>query len=270
MSAGKELRRLESLFKVARQIETALQAPEVDTAQLKGLWDVLEHRTQHLGPKSLEEVGGSAKVALERRDGRSLVVLVSALERILARSIRDSDWLVPVNTKDRSAEIEQPKHPLIFILENVRSAFNVGSIIRTADALQVDRVYCCGYTPNVGHRLVQKTALGSDKVVTVYPKQESEICSVDVVVKYLKETGYKILALETSAKAQSLHQIDFPQLTAFLLGNERFGLTQEALSLADGICEIPMGGTKNSLNVAVAAAVAGYTWLGKQESKKPR
>ncbi len=153
-----------------------------------------------------------------------------------------------------------------FILHNLRSAYNVGSIFRTADGIGVEKIYLTGYTmtPFDGvrpyetkpERMLGKTALGADKTV---PWEKCE--DFAELVGRLKSEKVQILALEQTP--ESVNYTEFTPDTnaagvALVLGNEPDGLDEEALALTDAAVEIPMRGKKKSLNVAVAAGVAGY------------
>ncbi|MER3581288.1 MAG: RNA methyltransferase [Patescibacteria group bacterium] len=153
------------------------------------------------------------------------------------------------------------------ILDNLRSAFNVGSIFRTADALAVDKIFLCGITPTPekvnryfslkAKREIEKTALGAEKFVPweYYSKTGS-------LINKFKKEKIKIIALE-----QNKNSIPFNKLKinkndsiALILGNEIKGIKKSILKKSDYIVEIPMFGKKESLNVAIAFAIVGY-WL---------
>ncbi|MBK8196064.1 MAG: RNA methyltransferase [Lewinellaceae bacterium] len=155
---------------------------------------------------------------------------------------------------------EQKKMPLVLVLDNVRSALNVGSIFRTADAFAVERIILCGITARPPHREILKTALGStDSVAWEYFED------TPTAVSALKTAGYKVLAVEqTTHKTwlQDFHPDDREQY-ALLLGNEVEGVGEQALALCDGAIEIPQSGTKHSLNVAVAAGIAVWEFARK-------
>lgn len=174
-------------------------------------------------------------------------------ERLLNKSLQDNDFLVIEN--DRETDLAE-KRPLVFVLENIRSAFNVGSIFRTAECLGAEKVYLCGYTPTPEQWKVEKTAMGTQDYVSW-----QEVGKLSDCLAQLKEDGYHIVALETAASAQELYA-DFPAgPTALVLGNERFGLDPEILKAIDDVRIIPLRGRKNSLNVGVTAAVAGFEWV---------
>lgn len=148
-----------------------------------------------------------------------------------------------------------PKDPQIFlVLHNIRSAYNVGSIFRTADGAGVSKIYLCGYTPAPNKNLkILKTALGAEKSVPwEYHSQAWRL------LKRFKKEGVEIVSLEQTKDA-----IDYkkhrPRLPlALVVGNEVKGLSKGTLKYADKSIQIPMSGKKESLNVAVALGIAVY------------
>lgn len=143
------------------------------------------------------------------------------------------------------------KFPLIAVLENIRSAYNVGSVFRTADAFLLEAVYITGYTARPPHKEIKKTALGAeDSVDWVYfPKTEEAI-------EALRAKGYRILAVEQAIGSISLESVsDSEKPTAVIFGNEVTGVETQTLKACDGCLEIPQLGMKHSLNIATAAGV---------------
>lgn len=183
---------------------------------------------------------------------RHFATIAVPFERYLKKPVQDDDFLVSNMDRDH---LVTPRVPLHFVVDNMRSAFNVGSIFRTADTLGAQKIWLTGYTPTPHQLQVEKAALGATFIM------EWETVAFAEALKSLKAQGIRIVALETSARA---HEISYPfsenQATAFVLGNERFGLDAEQLALCDEIRRIPTFGIKNSLNAATAAAIAGYEW----------
>ncbi len=144
------------------------------------------------------------------------------------------------------------------ILSNLRSALNVGSIFRTADALNVEKIYLCGTTPRPDQngragKDLAKTALNAQNYVSwKYYKRTSD------AVLELKKQGFKIIALEQSTNSINIFKFKPPKKIALVLGNEKTGVSKSILKKCDKIIEIPMFGKKESLNVSVAFGVAGY------------
>lgn len=142
------------------------------------------------------------------------------------------------------------------VLDNIRSAFNAGNMMRTADAACIGKLFLCGYTPYPSNPKLEKTALGAEKYIPweYYP-------STLELIDRLKEEGYFVIAMETADESKSLYDIDFPEKTAFIFGNETEGLSSEILQKSDIAAELPAFGMKNSLNVSNAFAITSYEHL---------
>jgi len=148
------------------------------------------------------------------------------------------------------------KFPLIILLDNVRSGLNVGSIFRSADAFNVEKIICCGITPVPPNRDVLKSALGSTETVA-WEYAESTLAYVET----LKVEGVQVYVIEQTENSVFLQ--DFkrePGVTyAFVLGNEVDGVDQSVIDSCHGALEIQQHGTKHSLNVAVCAGVVMHS-----------
>ncbi|HLA49153.1 MAG TPA: TrmH family RNA methyltransferase [Candidatus Saccharimonadales bacterium] len=156
---------------------------------------------------------------------------------------------------------------LIIVVHNVRSAHNVGSILRSADGLGIERVYLTGYTPyppspgdqrlpylaQKAGRQIHKTALGAE--ATVRWQHEPDVIKA---IDKLRAAGYRIAALEQTSKSLNLAGFKPPGKLALVVGSEVGGLDKMVLELCDSYLQIPMSGQKESFNVAVAAAIALY------------
>jgi 23S rRNA (guanosine2251-2'-O)-methyltransferase len=155
-------------------------------------------------------------------------------------------------TEDEAAKSEK-RTPVIAILENIRSLYNVGSIFRTSDGAHLEAIYTVGYTPHPPRPEIEKTALGATRTV---PSKHFE--TIEQAIADIKKS-HKIAALEITAKSRRIFDLagtDFP--LALIIGNEITGVSDEALALCDFTLEIPMLGTKHSLNVAVAFGIAAF------------
>jgi tRNA G18 (ribose-2'-O)-methylase SpoU len=143
------------------------------------------------------------------------------------------------------------------LLDNVRSAWNVGSILRSADGFGFKHAYLCGITPTADHEAVLKTSLGAEKsVVWSYHKDAVRL------VKGLKVEGWEVFGLEDNPRAVELRHAagvtygSQPKL--LIVGNEVTGVDPDLLDLCDQVYHIPMGGEKKSFNVAIAFSIAAY------------
>ena len=157
---------------------------------------------------------------------------------------------------------EAEKLPLIVVLDDVRSLYNVGSVFRSCDAFRVEAVYLCGITATPPNAEIHKTALGGeDSVDWEYFKTTEE------AVEKLKQKGYFIYSIEQvegSTKLQNLAEThsslftlhsSLPSGYAVIFGNEVKGVKQNVVDMSDGCLEIPQFGTKHSLNVSVTAGI---------------
>ncbi|MDR1757740.1 MAG: RNA methyltransferase [Bacteroidales bacterium] len=147
---------------------------------------------------------------------------------------------------------QQPKIPVVVILDNIRSMHNVGSVFRTADAFAIDKIYLCGITACPPNKEINKTALGATESVT-WEYQEDAL----VLIKKLQQEQYKVFAAEQTDKSVLLPDLCLhpDEKIALILGNEVFGVDDRLLPSLDGAIEIPQFGTKHSLNVSVAAGI---------------
>lgn len=156
---------------------------------------------------------------------------------------------------------------VILVIHNVRSAHNVGSLLRTADGFGVDKVIISGYSPypkasgdsrlphlaEKSHQRIAKTALGAEDSISW-----EHIEDVGPTLSELKDQGFVVAALEQTPNAIELNEFRTPEKTTLLVGNEISGLDNKVLDAANIHLQIPMLGAKESLNVSVAGAIALY------------
>ena len=147
---------------------------------------------------------------------------------------------------------ELPESGVAVVLDNVRSALNVGSVFRSADAFRVDRIYLCGITACPPSAEIHKSALGAEDSVPW------ERCPDTVsLISRLKENGFRVVSVEQTVGALDLG--DFRprggEKIALVFGNEVDGVSQEAVDASDAAVIIPQWGTKHSLNISVAAGI---------------
>lgn len=157
------------------------------------------------------------------------------------------------NRPDLQDLFRLPRFPVVTVLENIRSLYNVGSMFRTADAARIAYMYLCGYTPHPPRKEIEKTALGSTESV---PWEHST--KPTAVIRMLKNQGFTIAALEHTTASISYYTYDYSFPLCIVVGNEVEGISNEVISLCDVALEIPMFGIKHSLNVAVAYGIVVY------------
>ena len=144
------------------------------------------------------------------------------------------------------------KLPLTVVLDDVRSLYNVGSVLRSCDAFRVEAVVLCGITATPPHAEIHKTALGAeDSVAWRYCASALE------AVEELRRRGVTVMAVEQCEGSTMLDEFrpEAGRRYAVVLGNEVKGVRQEVVDACDGCLEIPQFGTKHSLNVSVTAGI---------------
>ena len=150
----------------------------------------------------------------------------------------------------------------ILILENIRSAQNVGALFRTADAAGIAKIYIVGYTPDPLDRFgrprsdIAKAALGAEKTL-----EWEHVKTITPLLKKLKKEGVQLISIEQSKTSIDYKKVKTQPPVAFILGNEVVGVSKHALTLCDVVAEIPMRGEKESLNVSVAGGIALFRML---------
>lgn len=227
---------------------------------------------------NIQKLAQIANHLTEKMSAEHFTNYIIPLERYLDRSLRDDDFLISTDDTKITNSSELPtRRSLVIILDNIRSAFNVGSIIRLADCVGAREVYLCGYTPGIQNQQdrhisqgfessqnkfetkINSTVLKTSLNAALYVKLNSQQKVEDAILD-LKKKNYKIIALETSKNSGSIYQEPLLGPIALLVGNERFGLNNKILELADEVRHIPMFGVKNSLNVSNAITAAAFEW----------
>jgi len=143
------------------------------------------------------------------------------------------------------------RHPIIVILDDVRSMHNVGSVFRTCDAFAVQELLLCGYTPTPPHRDIHKTALGATETV-----HWQHFTSPNEAIVYARNLGFEIWCVEQVHNSVPLNELVWQGTKiALVFGNEVTGVAEDIISIADKCVEIPQWGSKHSLNISVSAGV---------------
>jgi 23S rRNA (guanosine2251-2'-O)-methyltransferase len=147
---------------------------------------------------------------------------------------------------------QSEKLPVIAVLENIRSAYNVGSVFRTADAFLLEAIYITGYTCTPPHKEIKKTALGAEDTVSW-----KHFANASLAIEDLKKDGYEVFAVEQAVNSHGLQAVEFNKMKkiAVIFGNEVTGVEQATIEQCKGCIEIPQLGMKHSLNIATAAGV---------------
>ncbi len=163
-----------------------------------------------------------------------------------------------LNRLDPDGFRSKTKHPIILVLDNVRSAYNVGSAFRTADSFALESIHLCGITAQPPHKEIMKTAIGAEDTVDwKYFKDTADS------IEELKSKDYEIIAVEQSSDSILLKNYQVAPRTkiALVFGNEVNGIDQNVLSLCDECIEIEQYGTKHSLNISVSLGIVAFALL---------
>ena len=153
--------------------------------------------------------------------------------------------------------------PLYLILENVYDTYNIGGFFRLADALAVEKIFLCGEMEIPPNHRIAKASIGTYKVV---PWQY--VSHIDQAISELREKheDISVYAVEQDERSVPYSSLEYKLPCALIVGNETFGVTEEAKKLSDHIIEIPMWGINKSLNVIVSAAIVSYHVMEKTKS----
>eukprot|EP00967_Tisochrysis_lutea_P146653 scaffold277228_cov36-Tisochrysis_lutea.AAC.1 len=207
------------------------------------------------GAERLHVESGQALMARAQRAAHHVIHLLKAERVASAVWFRNTDVVERPSGIDGSNDV---RVPVTLILDNVRSAYNVGSIFRTADTACLAEVVTCGFTPHPPHPKLEKTGFGA---ITAVPSRH--FGSTLAALAVLRSEGIEhIAAMETTERSENYVAANYPSKgVALILGNEEVGVDTSVLEQCDDIIEIPTLGTKNSLNVASAASVVVFEVL---------
>lgn len=154
------------------------------------------------------------------------------------------------------------RNPIHVVLDNLRSAYNVGSIFRTADAGAVEHIYLCGMSAHPPHKKIEKTALGAHEYIPWSYYERTKDC-----ILVLKEKKIPIVAIEIAENSKPCFDYSWQSPVAIVFGNEVVGVQEKILKIADDIVHIPMFGYKNTINVATSFGIILYDILYKWKNK---
>lgn len=186
--------------------------------------------------------------AISRRRFWSVLVPV---ERQIAR-YRVTDMQILDCDGAQEGVASQPL-PVTLVVDSLRSAFNLGGILRTAECFGVTELIFCGYTATPEQAAVKRAAMGADSLV-----RWRHVADIQQVLDEMQNDGVPCVALETVSQASLLEAFEWPWPCALILGNERFGVNPAVVARCEHLVRIAMHGQKNSLNVVSALAVTLY------------
>ena len=158
--------------------------------------------------------------------------------------------------------------PVIVVLDDIRSAMNVGLMFRLCDCVNVEALWLCGITayPGVSEHAsnrIAKTGVGGSVDVLPWRHFEDPVPAV----KALKDEGWRVVALEQGEGSRHWRDVDYGTKTVLVLGHERAGVGEPLLALADEIAELPVRGITNSLNVVTCASAVLYELLERERQR---
>ena len=198
-------------------------------------------------------------LAAAKRTALQIDFLAKRHVAAISSTLRNTDTFLSSSSSSSSAFTSASPIPVTLVLDNLRSASNVGALLRSSDACGIQSVIPIGITPSptsIGREAVLKASLGAEEFVDTSKRFDR----LEDAAKSLKADNFKVYALETHESAKSIYDADlnFDDKTAIIVGNEVTGISEKFLndkSLCDGVIEVPMFGLKNSLNVAVAGSI---------------
>ena len=174
--------------------------------------------------------------------------------KLSGKGLAESNFLPKISRGDRVFKGSwKPEIPYRVALDHIRSAFNVGSIIRVIDSVGFDAVMLSENTPGRENRQVQKTAMGCTKWIPLKKYRR-----LPAALNRAKAKGYSVFGIETIADSSSYFEFPWPEKGIVVLGNEEYGISEDILKVCDDFVHLPMKGFKNSVNVANAFAVIAF------------
>lgn len=242
---------IKALDKLAASLERILSAGEPASELTAHLGECVAWMAEPIPDNVLRLSQDLATAATPR----AALLAIARFKSSLGQSFKDTQFPLKQTDGPRFAglkSLERAGH-VILILDNLRSAFNVGSIFRSAECLGLGAIWLCGVTATPSDPALVKTARGTAARVDWRQFEETP-----EAVREAKAKGYQVYALETSPQAGSVFTEDFQLPLALVLGNESLGISDEVLALCDRTICLPVQGWKNSLNVAVACAACAY------------
>lgn len=267
---------LARILKIAREIELAWPHPDREEPWAIAndphhfeQYQTLKNAISACANSEAESLRRLATLSAHLHEAISLAhfyTFTVPFERLSSRSLRDDEFMVLEGDRPIGIAVAAKHVPLKVIVENLRSAFNVGALFRTSECLGISEILLCGYTPGPDDDKTAKTAMGTESLVAW-----RRVDRARTAFALLRSEGYKIVALETVAGATPLDRFEFASRpTAFVIGNERFGLDGDTLKDVDAICRIPVRGVKNSMNAGVAFGIAAFEWLRQYNDANPK
>ncbi len=241
---------VESIYRMTSQaIDEKSNPSKESTEALKVLLECLEELRKHENSEVKLFTNQALKNPMDNlRDLESLLMLC---ERFKNKDLREDDFLISFeDSKTPKAAHSLQRKEVHFVLDNIRSAFNVGSFFRTGESFGLTHIHLCGYTATPENSKAAKSALGTQNWIDWSYWESSLEC-----IEFLKNDGFCLYALETVQGAVELAEVRPKEKSALIFGNERYGLSAPILKRADQLVKLSLSGKKNSLNVGVCAGI---------------
>ena len=254
---------LKAISRLLYSLDERLASPDPQTGLIDNIKDCLAWITPPL-PESAQALYAALDTASDRHQISAAIARYQA-----ARGIEYRDYNLSQAWNDGPREADPAAlaraSQIVLILDNLRSAFNVGSIFRTAECLSVKEVWLCGVCADPSDKALQKTAMGTTERVN-WRRFADTLDAVEAA----KNEAFHLCALETTPSAVSVFETAFPLPLAIVAGNESLGIDPKVLSQCGMHVSLPVQGWKNSLNVAVALAICAYqaVFAGLETSKQ--
>jgi len=259
----------QKIYKITSTIrECEKQASEKGIFDTENLNSYIKFMKEENHPKITKTLEIIEKHLSKIKDGDSISVKIKAynlcfheLLDLLEKPVKEEYF---ENTKVKIFDRKNEKRifDTVMILDNIRSPFNVGSMFRTSDCLGIKELALCGITPKPPQPKIDRTSMNTVDIVSWRYFQETEDA-----IKFYKNEGYEIYAVETATNSVPLFEIGNFDKKVLIFGNEEFGITEEIISLCNKVIEIPLMGIKNSMNVSNAFAIVSYEIMKKGISK---
>ncbi|MCB5245039.1 MAG: RNA methyltransferase [Candidatus Cloacimonetes bacterium] len=245
------VKQIKALDKLLSALELSLSKKENYTEPVKHILGCIAWMKPPL-PKYISHLSSALQ---KEKSPEKISYIIAQYQKERGKTFKDYQIAV---TEGDGLRVAQPEaknkaQQMILILDNLRSAFNIGSIFRTAECLNLKSIYLCGVSATPKSSALKKTAMGTENKINwkYFTQTEDAILSA-------KAEGYNLYALETVTDASSVFEVQYNFPLALVVGNESLGISQSALKLCDYYLTLPVQGWKNSLNVAVACAICAY------------
>lgn len=251
-----KLKKITKYFRIASELKSVRDCLVLnETPDMSVLYEYTAYLCESGESEFTDEL---AQIAL-LKDRRILLEKIHFLYHRIRDHFGYSDNETGFNKSSQDSRLSKlPQTELVVILENLRSAHNTGSIIRSCECFGVKELIFCGITPGPDNERVKKTAKGTEANIKI-----ARFNTISEAVTYLRTQNYEIIGAETGKGSVNLKDYQPEKRTAIIFGNEELGLTSEAAGLCDCMVSIEMRGKKNSLNVANCASIFIYDFTGK-------